>query len=81
VVPTLLIVRIQDDEAGLALLVKKICAQGDLASQVIKEVAHVQWLVHADVAAIIKLVGVQVPSLDKPLSQHQGWPGEFCVWK
>ena len=35
----------------------------------------------ADVAAVVKLVGVQVPTLDKPLGQHQGWTGEICVWK
>jgi hypothetical protein len=33
---------IEDDETGSAFLFKKICAQGDLTSQVIKQVAHVQ---------------------------------------
>jgi hypothetical protein len=47
--------------------------------QVIKQVAHVQLFVDADVAAVVKLTGVQVPALDKPLGQHQGWPGEFYV--
>ena len=77
--PALGIVRIEDDETGSAFLVKKICAQGDLTSQVIKQAAHVQWFVRADVAAVVKLVGVQIPTLDKPLSQHQGWTREFCV--
>ena len=31
-----------------SLLVKKRCAQGDFTSQVIKQVAHVQWFVDAD---------------------------------
>jgi hypothetical protein len=79
--PALGVICIEDNETGSALLVKKICAQGDLASQVIKQVAHVQGFVDADVAAVVKLAGVQVPTLDKPLGQHQGWPGEFCVWK
>ena len=32
-----------------------------------------QWFVHADVAAIVQLLGVKVPALDEPLGQHQGW--------
>ena len=79
--PTLLVVRIQDEKPRLAVLVKKICAQGDLTSQVTKEVAHVQGVVDADVAAVVKLVGVKVPALDESLSQHQGWARELCVWK
>ena len=43
--------------------------------------AHVQGVVHADVAAVVELAGVQVPSLDKPLGQHQGWSREFCIRK
>jgi hypothetical protein len=39
-----------------------------------------RWLTDADVAAVIKLVGVQVPPLDKTLGQHQGWSREFSVW-
>jgi hypothetical protein len=66
---------------GLALLVKKICAKSDLTAQVVKQVAHVQLFVHADIAAVIKLAGVNIPALDKPLGQHQGWPGEFGIWK
>jgi hypothetical protein len=77
--PSLGVISIEDEEAGLALLVKKICAQGDLTSQVIKQVAHVQLLVDADVAAVVKLAGVQIPTLDESLSQHQGWPGQFRV--
>ena len=34
--------------------------------------AHVQLFVDADIGAVVKLVGVQVPELDKPLGQHQG---------
>jgi hypothetical protein len=64
----------------LALLVKKICAQRDLTPQVGKQVTDVQLFVDADIAAIVKLVGVQVPPLDKPLGQHQGWLREFYVW-
>jgi hypothetical protein len=41
----------------------------------------VQLLVDADVAAIVKLAGVKIPALDKPLGQHQGWAGEFGVWE
>jgi hypothetical protein len=79
--PGLGVVSIEDEKPRSALLVKKICAQGDLTSQVIEQVAHVQWFVHADVAAIVKLTGVQVPPLDKPLGQYQGWTREFCVRK
>jgi hypothetical protein len=79
--PSLDVISIQDEETGSAFLVKKICAQGDLTSQVIEQVAHVQGFVDADVAAVIKLAGVQVPPLDKPLSQHQGWPREFGIWE
>jgi hypothetical protein len=61
-------------------LVKKICAQSDLASQVIKQVAHVQGFVDANVAAVVELPGVKIPTLDESLSQHQGWPREFSVW-
>jgi len=75
------VVRVEDDETGSALLAKKISGQGNLTSQVIKQVAHVQWFVDADVAAVVKLVGVQVPPLDKSLGQHQGWARELCVWK
>jgi hypothetical protein len=75
------VVGIQDEEPGSALLVKKIYAQGDLTSQVIKQVAHVQRFVDTYVAAVVKLAGVQVPTLDKPLGQHQCRAGEFCVWK
>ena len=77
--PSLGIVSIKDEKPRLALLVKKICAECDLTPQVIKQVAHIQWFVDADVAAVVKLVGVQVPALDKPLGQHQGWAGEFRV--
>ena len=42
----------------MAVLVKKICAEADLASQVVKQVAYVQGFVDADVAAVVKLVGV-----------------------
>jgi hypothetical protein len=38
-------------------------------------VAHVQGLVHADVAAVVNLAGVKVPLLDKSLGQHQGRSG------
>jgi len=74
------IVRIEDEKPGLALLVKKICAESDLTPEVGKQVAHVQLLVDADIGAIVQLLGVQIPALDKPLGQHQGWPGEFYVW-
>jgi len=50
--PTALIVGIQDEKPCSVLLVKKICAQGDLTSQVIKQVAHVQGFV--DAAALHK---------------------------
>jgi hypothetical protein len=79
--PALRVVSIEDEETGSASLVKKICAEGDLTSQVIKQVAHVQWFVDADVAAVVKLPGVQVPTLDEPLGQHHGWAREFFVWK
>jgi hypothetical protein len=79
-IPPRLIICIEDEKPGLAFLVKKICAQGDLTSQVIKQVAHVQWFVDTDVTAVVKLVGMQVPALDKPQGQHQGWSGEFGVW-
>ena len=46
----------------------------------IEQVAHVEGFMDADVAAVIQLVGVQIPTLDKPLGQHQGWPREFCIW-
>ena len=72
---------IQDEKPCPAFLVKKISAESDLTSQVIKQVAHVQLLVDADIAAVIKLVSVKIPALDEPLGQHQGWPREFCVWK
>jgi hypothetical protein len=75
--PGLGVVRIEDEETCPAVLVKKICAQGDLTSQVVKQVAHVQGFVDADVATVVKLAGVKVPSLDKPLGQHQGWSGEL----
>jgi hypothetical protein len=75
------VVSIKDKEAGSVVLVKKICAQGNLTSQVIKQVTHVQWFVDADVAAVVKLSGVQVSPLDKSLGQRQGWTSEFCVWK
>jgi hypothetical protein len=80
-IPPRLIICIEDEKPGLAFLVKKICAESDLTSQVIKQVAHVQWFVDTDVAAVIKLVGVQVPTLDEPLGQHQGRTREFGVWK
>ena len=48
--------------------------------QVIKQVAQVQQFVDADIAAVIKLVGVQVSTLDKPLGQHQGWARKFGFW-
>jgi hypothetical protein len=57
-----------------------VCTQGDLTPQVIKQVAHVQWFVDAGVAAVVELAGVQVPSLDETLGQHQRWTREFCVW-
>jgi hypothetical protein len=79
--PSLGVVSIKDEKPRPAFLVKQICAQSDLTPQVGKKVANVQLFVHADIAAVVKLVGVQVPPLDKPLSQHQGWPREFCVWK
>jgi hypothetical protein len=79
--PGLGVIRIQDEIPRPALLVKKICAQRDLTSQVVKQVAHVQWFADADVAAVVKLPGVKIPPLDEPLSQHQGWAREFGVWK
>jgi hypothetical protein len=77
--PSLGVICNQDDEAGSAFLVKKICAQGDLTPQVIKQLTHVQWFVDADIASIIKLAGVQVPTLDESLGQHQGRSREFSV--
>ena len=77
--PSLCVVRIEEGETSSAFLVKKICAQGDLTSQVIKQVAHVQWFVDAVVAAVVKLVGVQIPTLDEWLGQHQGRSREFSV--
>jgi hypothetical protein len=68
--PTLLIIRIQDEEASLAVLVKKICAESDLTPEVGKQVAYVQLLVDADVAPVVKLVGVEIPLLNKSLGQH-----------
>jgi hypothetical protein len=56
--PSLGVIRIKDDESGSALLVKEICAERDLTFQVVKQVAHVQWFVDTDVAAVVKLVGV-----------------------
>jgi hypothetical protein len=58
VLSTPLTVSSKDDETGPAFLVKKICAESDLASEVSKQVTDVQMLVNADVAAIIKLVVV-----------------------
>ena len=78
--PRLGVVGVEDEEMGLALFIQQICAQRDLAPQVGKQVVHVEGFVNADVAAVIKLVGVQVPALDEPLGQHQGWSREFCVW-
>jgi hypothetical protein len=75
----LVVVRVQDDETGLALPVEKVGPQRDLTPQVGKQVAHVQGLVHADVAAVVNLAGVQVPAPDEPLGQYQGRPGEFRV--
>jgi hypothetical protein len=77
--PGLGVVRIEDGETGSAFLVKKICAESDLTPQVGKQVAHVQWFVHTNIASIIKLAGVQVPPLDESLGQHQRWTREFCV--
>jgi hypothetical protein len=57
-IPGLSVIRIQDEVASLTLLVKKICAQDNLTSQVIKQVAHVQWFVDTDVASVVQLVGV-----------------------
>ena len=78
--PGLGVISIEDDETGSAFLVKKICAQGYFTLQMGKQVAHVEGFVDADVAAVINLAGVQVPTLDETLGQHQGWAGEFCVW-
>jgi hypothetical protein len=77
--PALRVVSIQDEKPCPTFLVKKICAESALTSQVGKQVVHVQWFVNADVAAVVKLAGVQVPTLDKSLGQRQGWPGEFRV--
>jgi hypothetical protein len=52
------IVGIQDEKPCPALLIKKICAESDLTSQVIKQVAHGQGFVDADVAAVVKLAGM-----------------------
>ena len=77
--PTLLVVRIQDEKPRFTLLVEQIGAQRDLTPQVVKQEAHVQGLTNADIAAIVKLVGVQIPALDKLPGQHQGWAREFRV--
>ena len=79
--PSLRVISIEDEETGSTFLVKKICAQGDLTPQVIKQVADVRWFVDADVAAVIKLAGVKVSTLDESLGQRQGWPRELWVWK
>jgi hypothetical protein len=81
VLPGLGVIRVEDDETGSAVLVKKICAQGDLTPQMGKQVVHVEGFVDTDVASIIKLVGVQVPPLDESLDQDQRWAGELWVWK
>jgi hypothetical protein len=78
--PALGIVGVQDEKASLALPVEQIGSQSDLTPQVSKQVAHVQWFVDADVAVVVKLMGVQISALDEPLGQHQGWTREFCVW-
>jgi hypothetical protein len=76
--PTLLVVSIQNEKPCLTLLVEQIGSQSNLTPQAVKQEAHVQGLTHADIAAIVKLVGVQIPALDKLLGQHQGWAREFC---
>jgi hypothetical protein len=77
--PALRVVSIQDEKPCPTFLVKKICAESALTSQVGKQVVHVQWFVDTDVASIIKLTGVQIPALDETLGQHQCRAGEFCV--
>jgi hypothetical protein len=79
--PALLLVGIQDEKPCSTLLVEQIGAQRDLAPQVGKQVADVQLFVRTDVAAVVKLAGVEIPPLNKSLGQHQGWAGEFGVWK
>lgn len=81
ILPSLGVISIENEKPCPTFLVKKICAQSNLTSQVIKQVAHIQWFVDADVAAVIKPVGIQVPPLDESLGQHQGWTGEFGVWE
>jgi DNA-binding NarL/FixJ family response regulator len=46
-----------------------------------KQVANVQKLVNADIAAVVKLAGVQIPPLNKLLCQHQSWSRKFTVGK
>lgn len=50
--------------------------QRDLTPQVGEQVTHAEGLVHADVAAVVELPGVQIPPLDKPVDQRQGWTRE-----
>ena len=63
------------------VLVKKTSSQGDLRSQMVKQVANRQGLMDTDVAAVIELAGVQVPPLDKPLGEHESRLGKLGVWK
>ena len=76
---TLLIIRIQNSKASLALGIEKVSPQCDIPRKMADKQFLVQRFVNANIPAVLKLAGKHIPALDELLPQQTGiLIGKFC---